>query len=402
MKIEHPRLEAMGDRMRVTATISWEDTDRPRQEIYFETDKQFAEGLSSNPHSFLVGGLLPAMRHGEQRISVDGEICPELRDGLMTAMSYISHWYGAGRRPVRIDAKTSPMPLKPRIPERAGLFFSGGIDSLATLRINRLNFPLGHPGSIKDGLLIYGFEVEQTEAFEHVLASLTEIAQDAGTTLIPVYTNIRHLDTDWIFYRDEFQGAALSAVAHALSQRFTVVSIAATFDVPNLGPWGSHPLLDPNYSSSDLRIRHEGVVLSRLAKTKVVADWEVAFQNVRVCNKIESYRRGMLNCGRCEKCIRTMLALIALGVLNRTRAFPLDDVSESVARSVWINDVYEESCYRELLVPLAEKGRGDLVNGVNRAIDRHHRKVDWKTRIARVDRTYLKGNLSRLKRSILP
>jgi len=391
----------MGSKTRVTATISWEDTDRPAQEIYFETDKQFAEGLSSNPHAFLIGGLLPAMRHGERRVFVDGEICPELRDGLLTVMSCICHWYGAGRQPVRIEAKTRLKPLNPRTPGRAGLFFSGGIDSLAALRLNRLNFPLDHPGSMKDGLLIYGFEVEQTQAFEHVLAALAYIAQDANITLIPVYTNIRHLDTDWIFYRDEFQGAALSAVAHAFRQRLTVVSIAATFDVPNLGPWGSHPLLDPNYSTSDLRIRHEGIVLSRLAKTKVVADWEVAFQNVRVCNKIESYRLGRLNCGECEKCVRTMLAFVALGILNRTRAFPLDDLSERMAGSVRINDPYEESCYRELLAPLGERGRNDLVDGIRRAIDRYHRKVDWKTRIARLDRTYLKGKLSRLKKSIL-
>jgi hypothetical protein len=180
--------------------------------------------------------------------------------------------------------------------------------------------------------------------------------------------------------------------------RLSCVSIAATYDVPNLAPWGSHPLLDPNYSSGDVRIRHDGVTLSRLAKTKIVADWDTALQNLRVCNRTAKYRQDSLNCGECEKCTRTMLALLAIGALKRTRAFPRDDVSEDMASNVWINDAYEASCYRDVIAPLREKGRLDLVRGISRAIARYHGEKDWKDRLARFDRTYLGGNIVRFKR----
>ncbi|MFZ0610953.1 MAG: hypothetical protein WAM73_01800 [Desulfobacterales bacterium] len=41
-------------RKRVSAKVAWEDSDRPQQEIFIETDPEFADGLSANPHAFLT------------------------------------------------------------------------------------------------------------------------------------------------------------------------------------------------------------------------------------------------------------------------------------------------------------------------------------------------------------
>jgi hypothetical protein len=331
------------------------------------------------------------MHYGEERVFVDAEICPELRDGLITAMSLLRYWfYKPDRALVRIEAKVrSGMPI-PRTPERAGFFFSGGIDSFATLRANRLNFPSEHPWSIKDGLLVYGLELDKPEAFEYVVDSLSGAAQDIGITLIPVYTNVylnyRQEDAadGFMFWTYEFQGSALSAIAHTFAQRFTVVSIAAGDDIPHLYPYGSHPVLDPNYSSSDLRIRHDGVALSRFTKAKLVADWDVALQNLRVCNYYKRYQPGQLNCGQCEKCVRTMLELLALGVLDQTRAFPHDDVSEELVRTaVRIRHDDLMYYYQELIAPLAERGRHDLGRAVEFKLAEYckrQRIKNWKAR----------------------
>jgi hypothetical protein len=255
MKIENLRSEERGDRVRVAATMSWEDCERPPQELYFETEAAFAHSLSCNPHAFLVGCAIPAMHYGEKRVFIDAEICPELRGGLMTAMSWMRHWYDKSDcELVRIEAKTRTDLPAPRTPERAGLFFSGGIDALATLRANRQIFPLEHPWSLKDGLLVYGLELDKPEAFEYVVHSVSAIAQDASLTLIPVYTNLylnyRYEDAkdNFRFWYYKFQGAVFSAIAHAFSRRLTTVSIAASDDIPTLAllnrqhlkPMGSH------------------------------------------------------------------------------------------------------------------------------------------------------------------
>jgi hypothetical protein len=406
MKIENLRSESKGNLAKVAATVTWEDCDRPSQDIYFETTSEFAQALSCNPHAFLVASIVPALHHGEKRIQIDEEICPELQNGLMTVMGWINHWYKLNREPVQIHAKTRVNTDKADT-ERAGWFFSGGIDSLATLRHNRLTFPLEHPGSIKDGLTIYGIsssgdEVETDEeflkVFDRLVTSMSNVAQDAGVTLIPVYTNVRQLNTDTYFWSDEFQGAALSSVAHAFARRLTRVSIASTGNISALYPHGSHPLLDPNYSSSDLRIQHDGITLSRLDKTKLVADWDVALQNLKVCTKVRQMQPDMLNCGKCDKCIRTMLALLALGKLDQAHTFPKVEFSEEMLiKRVEIKTPYRLACYQDLVPHLEARGHRDLVRAIERIKARYY-ETDWNGRIKKMVRRYFTGGVSNFER----
>ena len=391
----------------------WEDCERPVEQVYFATEEEFAEGLSCNPHAFLVGCAIPAMHYGESRLSIEAEICPELRQGLITAMSWLRHWYyGPDRELVRIEAKTQARPPRPHIPARAGFFFSGGVDAFALLRTNRLNFPPGHPGSIKDGLLVYGLELDDLEAFSYVRESLSKAAKDLGITLIPVYTNVylNYREEDarqgFSFWRDKFASAPLSAVAHVFAKRLTVVSIAASEDIHTLSlvnqktlqPYGTHPLLDPNYSSYNLQIRHQGVTSPRVEKARLVADWDVALQNLRVCNQFKLYRSGHLNCGRCEKCIRTMLVLLALGILNCTRAFANNDLSANMVLEAVksMPDFMVQAEYEELMATLAKKNREDLALAIKRVIARSHRQR-WKMRMAGLDERCLGGRLRRFK-----
>jgi hypothetical protein len=401
MRIQNIRTDQLQNRKRVSATILWEDCDRGEQDIYFETDEEFADALSSNTNAFLAAAAPPALRQGERRICVEDEVCPELVQGLEAAMSWIHHWSPRDSKPPVIEAKLRDQMPDPRTPERAASFFTGGIDSLATLRNNHLNFPKDHPWFIKDTLLIFGLEVDQLQIFQKVLSSLSVVTEASGIALIPVYTNVRELNLDWHFWEFEWEGAVLSAVAHAFSRRLTVVSIASTYDIPNMHPLGSHPLLDPNYSSSDVRIRHDGITMSRLAKTKLVAEWEVGLQHIRVCNTTRDYHPVGINCGKCEKCVRTMLALLALGALDKTRAFQNKEVTpDLVLSTTGIYSDYMLSCYRELLAPLAEKDRPDLVKAVERKIAAFSGPV-WKSAAKELDRRYLHGALLKMKRTVL-
>jgi len=407
MRIENLKHETRDHTARVEATVIWEDSDRPQREIYFETDEAFAEYLSPNPHAFLVACLMPAVHHGEKRISLDETICPELRNGLITDMRWFEAWYCSVCRPVRIEAKPGVRPPRLGREERAGSFLSGGLDSLATLRANRLDFPRDHPRSIKDCLVVYGFDFggcegadQQAEPFERALISLLNIARDAEVNLIRVCTNIRHLDDNVDFWMKEFHGAALASVAHAVSNRLTRVNIASTAKIPRTLPWGSHPLLDPNYSSTDLRIAHDGLRYSRLEKAELVAGWDTALKNIRVCNENPP---DALNCGRCEKCVRTMLEFLAAGGLSRASAFPVNDVSRELLEEVLTVEElrYCVSEYSELIEPLAEQGRSDLSRVIQDRfvqLDKYlawEQEQDWKGAIKRFDRRFLRSALYR-------
>jgi len=262
-----------------------------------------------------------------------------------------------------------------------------------------------YPRSVKDGVLIYGQNIEsdtRPETFQQAVKALSEVARDASITLVPVYTNIRHLHGGSSFFREKFHGAILGAVAHAFSRRLTVVSIASTYDIPNLGPWGSHPFLDTNYSSSDLRILHTDIRLSRLDKVRLIADWPVALQNIKVCGP----NWPGVNCGRCEKCVRTMLELLIAGVLEKTKAFPNVVSKELILSAVEITNPFKESCYRDLIAPLTEKGHHDLVHAIERQLSRYHKRLktgdkNWRAMTKKLDVKFLNGNLVRLKRVIV-
>lgn len=398
MKLKNFRVEVEDQLTRVIATIVWEDCDRPDKDIYFATTKEFAHSLHCDPHAFLIACIMPAMRFGEKRIAIeDAEICPELIEGLDTVIAWMRHWYGGDRQPVTIEATPLANLPDPKTPLRAGFFFSGGVDSLATLRNNRMRFPKTHPGYVKDGFMIYGIEAYdadepegQLAAFDLHLEAINTVAKDADIQLIPVYTNVKSLEEDWEFWRNEFQGAVLAAVAYIFSKRVTKVSIGSTFDIASLEPWGSHPVIDLNFSNSYLQIHHDGVALSRLDKVKLISDWQVALDNVKVCF-LNSPKQ--LNCGVCEKCIRTRTALLAIGKLDRAGAFKPAEISEDLlARRASIDDLYVESCYSELIDPLISQGRGDLVNGIQTAINRYHER-DFKGTIKKIDRRFLGGNL---------
>jgi hypothetical protein len=401
MRVHNLRSEQNGDRARVVATVTWEDCDRPQREIHFETDKQFADGLSCNPDAFLLSCIIPALWHGEKRVSIEGEICPELHDGLIMAMSVIRHWYGLTRELVTIEAPARQTPSAQRASARAAFFFTGGVDSLAALRLNRLHYSHTHPNSVKDGIYIFGLETDNPETFKDVVDYLSPLADDARINLVPVYTNERQLDDDWDFWLLAFEGAVLCAAAHALSRRLSLAFVGSSIDVPNLHPIASHPLLDPNYSSYELRIRHDNAALSRLDKIRILAGWDMALRHLRVCNRVETYTSEQFNCGRCEKCVRTMLGLYLADALEKAPAFPETKLTEEFVREFAHINWKAFRFWPELIRALEQKGRPDLARAGKYALSRFYGETGWKGAIRKMDRVFFGGSVFRLKRAIV-
>lgn len=418
MKVCDLKLEKTASRVRAAATVTWEDCGRPPQEIYFETNDVFGSWLSCNPNAFLTMCILPAMHHGEKRVIIDGEICPLLLNGLTVVMNWFQNWFEPNRELVRIEASGRQSPPQRSGARNAAIFMSGGIDSLATLRYNHLNFPPEHPWYIRDGIFIQGQNIESdnsTEAFGSALAALSGVCADAEITLLPIMTNVRVLEESTPFFVKQFQAAILSAAGHAFSSRIAIAYIAASESigstlklnhVQQFQPYGSHPLIDPNYTSSDVRIHHYGAELSRLEKTRLVADWLTGLQNIKVCTRNWPGE----NCGRCEKCIRTMLALVALGRLDQTRAFKDDDVTESMVRNIELerqsskNSYTVEESYLELIPALSARGRQDLVRAIEDLIarSRYREPSAFRQGIKKFDQAYMGGTISRLKRFARP
>ncbi len=371
MKILNLKLLETKGQMQASATVQFEDNDRKDKEVYIKAPVEYKNDFKAAPNAFLVGCLLPALHLGEKRIFMEEKVCPFLKEGLRTAMAILSHWTGGRYQPVALEMGDDDQ-YAPLEGPRAGMVMSGGMDSLAALRLNRLNYPKTHPGYVKDCFFIHGFDIGgvvergmKYHVFERGKNAIMKIMDDAGTSLIPVYTNIRHLCDERELWLDSFFGAVLAAVSHTFSTRINMMFVGSSYDIPNLHPCGSHPLLDPEYSSFGLKIRHRDYELSRLEKIRIVSQWDTAFQNFRVCL---ANVPDKLNCGNCEKCVRTMTELTALGLLDKTEAFTENEVTAAQISQFDITIRVRPPFYSPLIPLLRDRGRGDLADAIENQI----------------------------------
>ena len=69
--------------------------------------------------------------------------------------------------------------------------------------------------------------------------------------------------------------------------------------------------MDGLFSSQRIAVIHDGARHARFQKVRELASWPTALAALRVC---PSNPGNGLNCGVCEKCLRTRLELFAAGV----------------------------------------------------------------------------------------
>jgi hypothetical protein len=369
----------------------------------FEIPASHAQFVEANWESMMLACFPVAMYHGESRLFADGSVCPMLLEGIRTASSWLRHWHRDRYGEVRFESRAVSDRGRDGALGRAGLFLSGGIDSLATLGHNRLTVPRTHPMSVRAGVVVEGFDVGHlgtTEAsrrlFRSVVDGLRPVALDAQIELIPVTTNLRQLEPELLFWVQAFHGAALSAVAHVLRNGFDLFMISSTNDVAWMDPWGSHPLLDPHYGSSGMTIHHALERMDRFEKTRLVSQWDAALRAVRVCTHATA-NLASRNCGRCEKCIRTMASLEALGVLDRATSFPFRRVTPELLRTVVFWEEWQVKRYEALIEPLEARGRGDLASVIRAQVRRFRLKSSLKA----FDDHLFGGRLQQARRRVL-
>lgn len=362
----------------VSGLVVWEDSVAEPREVYAGAPAGTFE-RPATAHWLLLSIANVAVRRGERRIAIEGEVDPVVLRGLEYVQTQLQTWYGDRR--ILIDAPSSAPAATPHH-ARTAVFLSGGVDSIACLLRNRNDFPREHPWSIDDAVVVdwvgpaAASDLRGTLSAQHtrVLSLLQPIADEFSLTLLPVVTNVRRVDRndfhyDWMF-RDH--GAHLSGVAHLLDGRVARALIASTYDLRTLAPWGSHPLLDQWYGSSTVQIVHDSPDWSRLEKLRLLARRSTMPALLHVCSFW--FQRGegeTLNCGRCEKCLRTLVGLEAVGVATETlTGFERTDLVAGVAMLDHFQDEYERACWKELAEPLRDQGRRVLAAAVDHLIER--------------------------------
>ena len=305
MRVEDITCSEGPDGVEWSARVTFADQERT---LRFGGPADLVDRADASP--FLVACLLPAMAW-QQDLHVDGPVSPRLLAHLGQVVRTYRAWDPSLRAPeVTVASAVAPTSTGSGI----ACFFSRGIDSTYSAAVDRID-----PGPLDALVYCRTLEPNHTAATsDRELELARRSAAAIGLPLHAVWTDLRAF-TDPMLGWSTMHGAGLAALALLVGQAYDHVVVPSAYDVATLPPTGSHPLLDPLFSSEAVRIHHDHLDRDRQRKV----DWLVAHRpdllpHLKVCYAQD----GNENCGRCHKCLLTMSSLRAAGALHLATTFP--------------------------------------------------------------------------------
>lgn len=269
-----------------------------------------AEEIPHVQEAFYPPAVVVGMSGGLERLEME-PVCSRLLEGGSLAQQRMAERI-EGMHPLETlipgNESLSGNPIR-----GTGAFFTGGVDSCYTAWKMH--------DHLQGLVFVNGFDIptDASEFSNAVFSRLMLLAKDLGLPLYRMETDLREY-TDWYaLWGKKAFGACLASMAHLMAGRFARMAIPASYDEETLVPAGSMPDLDPCWSSSRMEILHHGETANRLEKVAAIREWPLAMKHLRVCwnNPDESY-----NCGRCEKCLRTLVLLEMTGGTKGCDSFP--------------------------------------------------------------------------------
>lgn len=382
MIIGAPERIGVGGRVRMQAVLRWEQQER---EELFWVDAERADVLTERAEGFLLAACALAALGGEQRVAAEGvSFDPSVRGQLALWNRCLREHYAAAGSP-RMDVVFEDQATALPAEKRCFGFVSGGVDSLEMIHRNLSLYSPGHPWRLDSAVLIYGLysfdcragEVvpERLEAWEDLRSRMQALMEGRGMELITLRTNLRSLAGPYECWTKVHMFYHL-ALGHFLAPHFQVGWAAdARSSVPRAW-WADGGL--PQVGVNDLlSLRVASHVKGRLEKLRALTDWPEALQVCQPCHWVRLPAAGEVNCGECEKCVRTRLALLILGMpeaIAFSRPLTVD-----VIRSVSLGRNAEKvAAFMSLVRPLRQAGYPAFAAALRGRLRRWSRRRAWR------------------------
>lgn len=287
----------------------------------------------------------------------------------------------------------------------AVMLFSGGIDAFATLIRHR------HESLQLVTILGADIEISDTEQWDRCLKHIARDPLSGDLPHTKIVSNLRTFYTDKVesdlvygWWGKVHHGLALLGLQAPLTYLFKAnrVYIASSYNVPGRPGWGSTKESDEKLKWGPVSCIHDGYGLSRKAKVEIIVECAQKRGRpipLRVCYS-EVKRDG--NCGKCEKCYRSMMNIILTDADPREYGFPMTEstyphlmqlmsaIHSSYALKIFWGEIADD-CRRALAsghyfilsdkVPESAFLQRIADGEINRALERNHRP--WKDSLAR-------------------
>jgi hypothetical protein len=262
-----------------------------------------------NVEAALVATVMHWMLRGVDEVRVHGTISRTLLRNLDELQNVWTQWRPNLYRKVALvpDDVVDDGPVG----EGAVAAFSGGMDAGFTVFTHAVERAPLTAFDLRDLAMVQGFDIrlDEDDVYASAVRRAERMTAKTDLQIAAFRTNVRLVtDPEW----EDYFGLAVSAVLLAFAgvRRTGLVGSSEPYGALVL-PWGSTPIQDWMASCGRMEIRHDGAGFSRSEKARALGRWPSALPHLRVCHEGTRHDR---NCGQCEKCIRTMLCFLSVGL----------------------------------------------------------------------------------------
>lgn len=330
IKIEKPFIEYEGNDAILNTYIRIDDN---REKLWFKVDRKFGKYLcEERGDAYLVAVLHYAISNGHD-IELDVPVTEDLLYNIETYLidGLIAYNPSLHRTCIKAEVASEVLPNAGAV----GTGISCGVDSLYALaresnpfytnhKITHLTFNnVGSHGEGEKARALYNKRLQRPRKF----------AEEYGYEFVASDSNLMDVIQQSHFYTHTYSSMFPVFCLQKLYSVYYYASAGYKYDEFTLKAakgrcCGSYELLSlPVFSTHQLRIYSQGENMTRMQKLKTVADYAPSYKYLNVCLKDGD------NCGRCEKCVRTMTALDALGKLDLYR--DVFDVDYYNSHKIW-------------------------------------------------------------------
>lgn len=241
---------------------------------------------------------------------------------------------------------------------KKAMLFSGGVDSWGSF--------LSHYEENPYLCTVWGADIKLSDrsGWEKVKQNTLDICEQFGTSPFFVKTNFRDimnyfqlekgltnvLTGNW--WHDVQHGMGLTSLFAPLmyKHRIEQLYVPGTFSIHWLEPIASEPRIDNHIQFGFSSVYHDQFDKNRQEKLVVVKNYYEEYQekiNIRVCYE----GTGGTNCCICEKCNRTIIGLMVLGLEARDFGFQIINLSlikKSISNYSWVYSEARKRSFQDI------------------------------------------------------
>ena len=381
---KHPIMNGVGVRLEADIKFLDMDVKYPATSMYFDIRKDYAPMFSTDTYdAFVLVGMYLAMYHHTD-LRIRGNMSKKLYKNCTWYIQKILCDFSDVLRPAKIFVEGfAPTQAKGTL---IGTGISCGVDSLSTIydrfvresdpdyRVNSLFiFNCGSHGD---------FGAPHTQiVFKSRVERAIQVADELKLPAVIVDSNLHQFrhdnDKDTVLFLS-FYSCVLSM--QAVIKRYYISSGCSYSSIKDLGRDNSmhHDLatscdsfLIPLIQTERIELIIDGCQYRRVDKVRNMINWEIAQKYLNVC--LIQKGEDSTNCGKCSKCLRTLLTIEILGKLDDfSKVFDIEAYKkESLAyKARSLENVDSEIFYKEnvelakeLNFPMPERKPCYILNG---------------------------------------